>query len=73
MKQWKEFKRENMAHEEWQKFDNDFHLQAEVGEHASMTLGKSWVLQNCNLDDNLHNYGHANSNRRTVFLESPCA
>jgi hypothetical protein len=23
MKQWKEFKRENMAHEEWPQFDND--------------------------------------------------
>jgi hypothetical protein len=23
MKQWKEFKRENMAHSEWQQFDND--------------------------------------------------
>jgi hypothetical protein len=23
MKQWKEFKRENIAHEEWQQFDND--------------------------------------------------
>jgi hypothetical protein len=23
MKQWKEFKRENMAHEEWQQFDTD--------------------------------------------------
>jgi hypothetical protein len=23
MKQWKEFKRENMAREEWQRFDND--------------------------------------------------
>jgi hypothetical protein len=22
MKQWKKFKRENMAHEEWQQFDN---------------------------------------------------
>jgi hypothetical protein len=23
MKQWKEFERENMAHEEWQQFDDD--------------------------------------------------
>jgi hypothetical protein len=23
MKQWKKFKRENLAHEEWQQFDND--------------------------------------------------
>jgi hypothetical protein len=23
MKQWKVFKRKNMAHEEWQQFDND--------------------------------------------------
>jgi hypothetical protein len=50
-----------------------FHLRVEVGEHSSRTWGKSWVLQNCDLDDNLHNYDHANSNRRTAFLESPCA
>jgi hypothetical protein len=38
-----------------------FHLRVEVGEHSSTTLEKSWVLQNCDLDDNLHNYRHANS------------
>jgi hypothetical protein len=47
--------------------------RVEVGEHSSRTLEKSWVLQNCDLDDDLHNYGHANSNRRMAFLESPCA
>jgi hypothetical protein len=50
-----------------------FHLRVEVGEHSSRILGKSWVLQNCDLDDNLHNSGHANQSRRTAFLESPCA
>jgi hypothetical protein len=34
-----------------------FHLRVEVGEHSSRTLGKPWVLQNCDIDDNLHNYG----------------
>jgi hypothetical protein len=34
-----------------------FHLRVEVGEHSSRTLEKFWLLQNCDLDDNLHNYG----------------
>jgi hypothetical protein len=36
-----------------------FHLPVEVGEHSSRTLGQSWVLQNCDLDDHLHNYGQS--------------
>jgi hypothetical protein len=50
-----------------------FHLLVEVKKHSSTTWGKFWVLQNCDFDDNLHNYGHANLNRRTAFLKSPCA
>jgi hypothetical protein len=50
-----------------------FNLRVEVGDHSSRTLEKSWVPQNRDLDDNLHNYSHAISNRRTAFLESPCA
>jgi hypothetical protein len=49
-----------------------FYLGGEVGQHSFRTLGISWVFQNCDLDDNLHNYGHANSNRRSAFPESPC-
>jgi hypothetical protein len=52
---------------------DDVAKRVEVGEHSSRTLEKSWVFQNCDLDDNFHNYGHANPNRRTTFLESPCA
>jgi outer membrane protein assembly factor BamA len=37
--------------------------RVEVGEHSSRTLGKSWVLQNCDLDDDLRKYVHTNSNR----------
>jgi hypothetical protein len=44
-----------------------------VGDHSSRTLGKSWAIQNCDLNDDLHNYGHAHSSRRTAFLENPCA
>jgi hypothetical protein len=73
MKQWKKFKRENVAHEEWQQFDNDIPSAGRSRRAFFQDLRKILVLQNCDLDHNLHNYGKANSNRQTAFLESPCA
>jgi hypothetical protein len=40
MKQWKEFKRENLAHEEWQQFDNDIPSAKIYSVRKSIPKGK---------------------------------
>jgi hypothetical protein len=40
-KQWKEFKRENMAHEEWQRFDSDIPSAKIYSVRQSIPKGKN--------------------------------